>query len=224
MAREAKTVKVVFEQKGGIEGELRLRTLSHVAGEKRTLTEHRENGCRFRVDVAKCYFSPRLATERLRVAEESDKNEKVLNMFAGVGPLSVEVAKVAGAKVTSWEVSGYSCGLHRENNKLNKVVDLVQVVEGDAASLAKSTRKRYDRVLMPHPSRADRFLPAAAKLARSGGVVHYYRHVLGGDEAEAKRNISAEVEAMVPGSEYTVRRVREVGPRWMEMEAEVRVP
>ncbi len=60
-----KNVKGVFDQEGGIEGDFRLGNLRHLAGEERTITIHRENGLRLRVDVETCYFSPRLSTERL---------------------------------------------------------------------------------------------------------------------------------------------------------------
>lgn len=222
---EMKNVGVVLEQEGGIEGEYRLRKLKHVAGERRTLTVHRENGCAFRVDVARTYFSPRLSTERLRVAEEVGPRERVLNMFAGVGPYSVLIAKRAGARVTSCEVNGYAAELHLENNRMNKVEDLVTVVNADAADLPKLVRSKFDRILMPHPSEADRFIPTALKLARKGGRLVYYRHLLGVDEAEAAGALRRELkELLPPGSRSTVRRVREVGPRWIEMAADVRLP
>ncbi|HME18345.1 MAG TPA: class I SAM-dependent methyltransferase family protein, partial [Nitrososphaerales archaeon] len=103
---EMKAVRCVFEQQGGIEGDFRLRRLRHLAGEDRTMTVHRENGCSYRVDVARCYFSPRLATERLRIADETAEGESVLNMFAGVGPFSVLVAKRKKARVLSCELNG----------------------------------------------------------------------------------------------------------------------
>jgi tRNA (guanine37-N1)-methyltransferase len=222
---EMRPVKCVFEQVGGIEGEFRLRKLRHLAGEDRTLTVHRENGCAFKVDVAKCYFSPRLSTERLRVAEQAKDGESVLNMFAGVGPYSVLVAKRRRAKVLSCELSAYSCELHEENVRANKVAERVKVVNDDAMRLPRLTRRRFDRIIMPHPSQADRFLPTALAMAKKGGVIHYYRHVLGRDEAEARANLAEELEALLPeGSAYEARRVREVGPRWIELVADVRLP
>src|SRR5947207_6046638 len=68
LLRDLKNVKVVLGQEGAIAGEYRLRKLRHLAGETRTITLHKENGCRFKVDVETCYFSPRLSTERLRIA------------------------------------------------------------------------------------------------------------------------------------------------------------
>ena len=225
LLEEMKNVRVVLEQEGGIEGEYRLRKLSHLAGEKRTLTVHRENGCAFKVDVARTYFSPRLSTERLRVAEEVGPKERVLNMFAGVGPFSILIAKKAGAKVTSCEINAYAAELHEENDRLNKVSGLVTVVNGDAAYLPERLGVKFDRILLPHPSQADRFLPAALKLAKKGGRLVYYRHLLGVDEKEAAKALRRELKTLLPPqSRSALRRVRDVGPRWVEMAAEIRLP
>jgi len=220
-----KNVKVVMEQEGGIEGEFRLRKLRHIGGERRTLTIHRENGCALKVDVAKCYFSPRLSTERLRVANLVGEGEDVLNMFAGVGPYSIAIAKLRGASVMSCELNRYAAGLHVENDRMNKVEDRVVVVRADARRLPRITRKRFDRILMPHPSEANEFLPTALEMARPGAVIHYYRHLLGRNEKEATMSLRDELESLaIPKRSYSVRMVREVGPRWVELCAEVKVP
>ena len=222
---QLKNVRVVMEQQGGIEGEFRLRKLRHLAGEKRTLTTHRENGCAFRVDVARCYFSPRLSTERLRIAQETKRKERVLNMFAGVGPYSIPIAKLAGASVTSCELNEVAAKLHEENNRINKVEPLVFVVHGDAAELPSMVKGKFDRVIMPLPSEADRFLPTALEMSKKGAVIHYYRHLLGEDEEEAAKALKAELGNLIPRrTRYVVRRVRAVGPRWLEMVADIRAP
>jgi tRNA (guanine37-N1)-methyltransferase len=225
LLEELKNVKVVLEQEGGIEGEFRLRKLKHLAGEKRTETLHRENGCAFKVDVARCYFSPRLSTERLRVAEMVGRKERVLNMFAGVGPYSIPIAKKVGAHVVSCELNSLAAKYHRENDRLNKVEDLVTVINADAAKLPELVSGRFDRVLMPLPSEADRYLGTALQLAKKGGTVHYYRHLLGKDEGEAEAALGNELRGLLPPrTKYAARRVREVGPRWIEMVAEIRAP
>jgi len=225
LLEELKNLRVVMEQKGGIEGEFRLRTLRHLAGEKRSTTVHRENGCSFRVDVAKCYFSPRLSTERLRIAEAVRPGEHVLNMFAGVGPFSIPIAKLRRARVLSCELNEYAARLHSENNTLNKVEDLIRVVNGNAEELPRVTKMKFDRVLMPLPSEAQRFLPTALAMAKKGGTIHYYRHVLGVDEDEATATVREELTGLLPEkAPFTTRKVREVGPRWVEMAAEIRAP
>lgn len=221
---EMKNVKGVFEQVGGIEGDFRLRKLSHVAGEDRTMTLHKENGCAFKVDIIKCYYSPRLSTERLRIAEMVDRAEHVLNMFAGVGPFSITIAKKQGARVTSCELNEYACRLHLENNALNKVGDKIETLCADASQLPSSVRRKFDRVIMPHPSRSDSFLKTALAMCSQGGVIHYYRHVLGRNLGEARSNLVAELESILgEPSILQVRKAREVGPRWMELVADIRV-
>ena len=225
LLEELKNVRTVMEQRGGIEGEFRLRTLKHLAGDRRTMTVHRENGCAFRVDVAKCYFSPRLSTERLRIASLVRAGEQVLNMFAGVGPFSIPIAKLRGARVLSCELNEYAAKLHLENDRLNKVEALVKVVNEDATDLPRITKTKFDRVLMPLPSEADRFLATALLMAKKGGIIHYYRHVLGENEAEASRALREELASLLPArTRFTARRVREVGPRWVEMAADIRAP
>jgi len=94
--RAHRHIKAVFAKGSRIEGEYRVRELVHLAGEKRTETPHRENGVRLKLDVARVYFSPRLATERMRVFEKTRPGEVVFDMFAGVGPYSILLARKAG--------------------------------------------------------------------------------------------------------------------------------
>ena len=220
---ELSNVNGVYEQVGGVEGELRLRSVRHLAGAKRTVTVHRENGCQFMVDIARCFFSPRLSTERLRIASQVRRNESVLNMFAGVGPFSIPIAKSSRARVTSCEINPFACKLHIENNRLNRV-DALEVLNEDAQELPTRLKSKYDRIIMPHPSQADRFVPVALRLAKKNARIHYYRHVLGRTEEEASHNLATELSELLPRSaRYELRRVREVGPRWLEMVADVRL-
>jgi tRNA (guanine37-N1)-methyltransferase len=220
-----KHVRAVFDQEGGLEGDFRLRKLRHVAGEKRTVTMHKENQLRFMVDVEKCYFSPRLSTERLRIAELVQPGEKVLNMFAGVGPYSNTISKRKKVTVYSNELNGVAFELHVRNNKLNKVENLTNMSQEDASRLPEVLDVKFDRILMPHPSQSDRFLPAAIEMVKPGGWIHYYRHVSGYDLAEAEEELSRELRGMIgEGAKFSGRKVREIGPRYIELVADIHVP
>ena len=217
-----KNVKAVFDQEGGLEGDFRLRRLRHIGGEDRTLTLHRENMLRFMVDVEKCYFSPRLSTERARIADLVEDGEVVLNMFAGVGPYSITIAKRKRAEVYSNELNETAYRLHLENNKLNKVEARVKMLNLDAAVLPDHLKARFDRILMPHPSQSDRFLETARGLLKEGGWIHYYRHVPGADVEEARANLNAELgRALGGGASFTSRKVREIGPHYIELVADI---
>jgi len=93
-----KNVKTVLAQTNAVSGEFRLRKLRYLDGEKKTSTIHKESGCQFSVDVEKCYFSPRLSWERMRLAKLAEKGEIVVNMFAGVGCFSIVMAKYSNVE------------------------------------------------------------------------------------------------------------------------------
>jgi tRNA (guanine37-N1)-methyltransferase len=219
-----KNVKAVFDQEGGLEGDFRLRRLTHIGGEERTLTVHKENQLRFAVDVEKCYFTPRLSTERLRIVEMSQPGEIVLNMFAGVGPYSNTLSKRRGATLYSNELNEVAFQLHLRNNEMNKVEELTTTLNEDARKLPDVLDIRFDRVLMPHPSQSEKFLETAASMAKENGWIHYYRHVSGYDYDEARRELSTEVRGILGSrARFGTRKVREIGPRYLELVADIQV-
>ena len=121
-----KPAKSVFIQTSEIKGEYRVRNLEFLAGEDRTETEYKEHGCRFRVDVIKAYFSPRLSTERLRVATLVRDNEVITNMFGGVGTYSVLMAKKnKTCKVYNIDSNPVATELCRINEKIMLYLFLV---------------------------------------------------------------------------------------------------
>src|SRR2546425_613815 len=83
----------VAVQDRGVKGERRVRSIEVFAGERRTTTVHTEHGLRYRVDLARAYFSPRLASERQRIADLVLEGEVVADPFAGVGPFAILIAK-----------------------------------------------------------------------------------------------------------------------------------
>jgi len=66
---QVKSANSVFYQSSPVEGDFRTRNLELLAGKDSTQTEYKEFGCRFSVDVQKAFFSPRLSTERDRIAD-----------------------------------------------------------------------------------------------------------------------------------------------------------
>lgn len=169
-------VKTVLFKSSPTKGVFRLRGVKWLAGEKKTATTHKESGCVFRVDLARVYFSPRLSHERLRVASQVKPGERVLALFAGVGPYPLVIAKRKDAKVAAVELNPVAVRLLKENLSLNKLRGRVEVVAGEARRVVK--RKRFkawaDRVLMPLPFTAGDFLDAVLPCCRKGCVVHFY--------------------------------------------------
>ncbi|ADT83596.1 tRNA (guanine(37)-N1)-methyltransferase Trm5b [Thermococcus barophilus] len=165
-----KHIKAVFAKGSAVSGEFRIRQLIHLAGEKRTETLHRENGIKLKLDVAKVYFSPRLATERMRIFKKAKEGEIVFDMFAGVGPYSILLAKKVRL-VFACDINPWAVKYLEENKRLNKTPNVIPIL-GDVRKVAGQIKA--DRVIMNLPKFAHEFLREAMLSVKSGGIIHYY--------------------------------------------------
>ena len=223
-----KSAKAVFAQVSPVGGDYRVRNLEFIAGENRTITEYKEHGCRFRVDVAKTYFSPRLSTERLRIANMVGEGETIVNMFAGVGTYSILMARMnKTCKVYSIDSNAVAAELCEANAKLNKVQDRVVSIHGDAGEVIKDQLTgQADRVLMPLPERTKEFVDSAVLALKKKGVVHYFIHIRA-DNKKTSKNLGLQDahKAFVKYNHIVqqVRVVRGVGPRIYQIVADVLV-
>jgi tRNA (guanine37-N1)-methyltransferase len=165
-------VKTVVNRASPIEGELRVREWDVLAGED-TETVHREYGCSFALDLARVYFSPRLATERHRVTEQVESGERFFDMFAGVGPFAIPAAK-RGAEVVGVDLNPAAVEYLRVNAERNGVADRVTAIEGDVRETADDYEGWADRLVMNLPHSAGEFLDTAVALAGEDCTLHYY--------------------------------------------------
>jgi tRNA (guanine37-N1)-methyltransferase len=173
--KEQKAVKTVLEKQGKIKGRLRKLQTKYLAGEKTREVLYRENGCVFRFNIDKTYFSPRLSNERNEISSMIKKGDEVLVMFAGVAPFSIVIAKNSQAKKV------YSNEINREANKyaelnieLNKLKNKVELVSGDIKKVAKRMGKKFSVIVMPRPKLKDSFLEQAFMLSKPGTRIYYY--------------------------------------------------
>jgi tRNA (guanine37-N1)-methyltransferase len=175
--RVHKNIKVVLAKAGKVEGVTRLRRFTHLAGQNRTTTLHRENNCVFRVDLASVYFSPRLVTEHARVARQVAPGEVVVDLFAGVGPFSIQIAKIVDAQVYAIDINEVAVDLLKQNVHLNKVDGRVLPILGDARKIVEERlHSRADRVIMNLPGEAESYIDVACRAIKNeGGIIHYYQ-------------------------------------------------
>ncbi len=226
---EAPYIKVVLNQKTPVSGEYRTRKLEWVAGEKRSTTIHKEYGCQYKVDLKTSYFSPRLAHERSRIAklvqQEFDakgKLEVITNLFAGVGCFSILIAKQSPTgKIYSIDINPDAVNMMEKNILLNKVVEQVIPILGNASEIVKLRLKgKADRVLMPLPERAIEFIDTALiALKPKGGHIHYQDFVHASSEEdpieESTEKLIKKMKEFNPDYEiYNARVIRDVGPNW----------
>ncbi len=185
-----KSIKVVAKRISPVEGVFRSRRLKVIAGEHRTETTHKENGCRYKLDLERVYFNPRLARERDRVASLAthDKNEKeeVIDMFAGVGSFAIQIAKRAPqSHVTAIDINPAAIRYLRENMKLNGVSN-IEAIESDIKEVYREFTDRADRIIMNLPKSAYLFLAEALNMLKpEGGIIHFY-------DVESAYDVSAE--------------------------------
>ena len=169
-----KNVKTVVSKAGAVKGKYRKREFEFVAGERNFVANYKENGCTFRFDIRKTFFSPRLSFERKRITELSNDKEHVIVMFAGIGPFAIEIAKKnKGSEIIAVELNKDSYRYMLENIRINKTAN-VEPILGDAKKVVEGMADWADRIVMPLPMSADKFLGSAITAARNGCIIHYY--------------------------------------------------
>lgn len=222
-----KSAKSIFAQTSAVQGDYRLRTLEYLAGVNCATTEYKEHGCRFKVDVSKTYFSPRLSTERIRISKMIADNEIITNMFAGVGTYSILIAKNnETCKVYSIDSNPIANELALVNAELNKVQERVIPICGDAREvIVKQLRGTSTRVLMPLPEKAKEFVDfAVMALREKKGMIHYFAHIKATSKKLVLDNAALDIKNAFTDHDYRIvstRVVREVGPRMYQTVSDI---
>lgn len=160
--------------------------INHIQGTKRepvykilyggeTETVNKENGCLFKLDLAKVMWSKGNNNERLRIARLVEDDETVLDMFAGIGYFSIPIGVHANAReVISIEINPNSYHFLCENIRLNKL-DNVTPILGDCK--VETPKYRADRIIMGYVKTTHHYLKAAIGSLNKGGVLHYHETV-----------------------------------------------
>lgn len=228
-----KPARSVYAQASVVSGEHRTRRLELIAGADEPLAVHAEHGYRLEVDVRRAFFSPRLSTERQRIAAKAADGEAVLNMFGGVGAFSVAAAMARRCTVYSVDVNPEAARLCEANAALNsrRMAGSIVSICGDAREVvgrmfagggagggAGRPQIQAGRTLMLLPERSDEFLADAVRATADGGTIHYYAHVHADRKADAPREAEARFRAASPVRAEIARSgiVRAVGPRYYQ--------
>jgi len=163
----AKTVML----QGSIEGKEREPVVEKIYGDE-TETVHIENGVKFKIDTSKLMFSSGNIDERIRMAEEVEEGEVVVDMFAGIGYFSLPMA-VHGdpEKVYSLEINPTAFRYLEHNISLNEVEDVVEAWHGDNRDFSFVGA---DRVVMGYLNDTWKFLGKAVEFLDGEGIIHYH--------------------------------------------------
>ncbi|KAM7542148.1 hypothetical protein Aperf_G00000019452 [Anoplocephala perfoliata] len=121
-------VRTVINKAAKIDNEFRTFAVDLMAGEANYLTEVKENGVTFNFDFSKVYWNSRLGTEHCRIVEEiklvaknSDTATSVVvyDVFAGVGPFSLPLARSGNCQVFANDLNPISFQFLEENLRRN---------------------------------------------------------------------------------------------------------
>jgi len=169
----------------GIDGEHREPTVTVLAGEGDTETVHREHGTTYALDLAAVMFSPGNKAERARMGEAVAADERVLDMFAGIGYFTLPMAR-AGARVTAVERNPDSFEYLVENVVRNGVQDTVETYRADCRDVIAGGIEgvedggddagapfAFDRIVMGYYD-AHEYLDSALSALAPGGIVHMH--------------------------------------------------
>jgi len=192
LLEERKNIKTILEKVEKVKGKLRTIKTKFLAGKKTLETIHRESGCFFKLNIEKCYFSPRMSNDRLEIAKKISGG-KVLCLFSGISPYPIIIGKYGKAeKIISIEL-GRDCNKYaKENVKLNKLENKISVIQGDVKKQIPKLKEKFDYIVMTRPQLKDTFLEDALKVAKQGTIIFY--HGFGKELAEIEQQIIQEAE------------------------------
>ncbi len=205
-----KTVAVKSEMHSGL---YRTKKVRVIGGVKNKVALHKENFAVMKLNVETCYFSPRLATERLRIAKLVKPGESVLIMFSGIAPYPLVIAKNSKAKeIYGVEINPEAHKFALENIKLNKVSNIF-LFKGNVKSVVPKLKKKFGRIIMPLPRTAENYLDLALSVAKKNSVIHFYDFELEKDIDKAigkvKRHCrKCKILEVVKCGEYSPRKYR----------------
>jgi tRNA (guanine37-N1)-methyltransferase len=205
--RSNRNVRTVLSKAGAINGIFRTRSFDFLAGEPTTRTLHKEHRCEYQVDLARVYFSPRLSYEHKRVASSVQEGETVIDLFTGVGPFAILIAKThENVKVYAIDANPEAVKYLKTNVRINRVMAKVHPLLGDARQVIRGkTLGIADRIVMNLPEKAIEFVDVACRALKGrGGIIHCYFFT---DSSNSIETAKADLVKTVAKSKRSVKRI-----------------
>ncbi|MBN2150198.1 MAG: methyltransferase [Candidatus Lokiarchaeota archaeon] len=178
----------VFSKQSERAGDFRTSRLDLLWGSDDPVTRHVESGCRFLVDVREAFFDPRLvheharAIESIRAACDGTGTSNVADLFCGVGPFIVPLAK--DPRISAWAVdlNPRAIELLGENIKENHI-DVTRVHSHlmDARTFLErfdldggACPREFDAIILNLPRSAHEYLGACKPRTKVGTTLFWY--------------------------------------------------
>ena len=176
------SIRTVINKTDSIDNTFRFFKMEVLAGEDDFVATVKENECTFTFDFSNVYWNSRLISEHKRIVDMLQKDDIVLDVFAGVGPFAVPAAR-KGCVVYANDLNPHSYTYLCENTKKNGVArklvpynmdgsEFIKTITkelvkkafpeseaaGEMSSVSQTERKIYSQVVMNLPASAVQFL------------------------------------------------------------------
>lgn len=187
-------VNVVVEQ-FSTESTYRKPLIAHLAGEKRTLTKHREYNTIFNIDIAKITFSPGNKGERGYLINTIENNEVIVDMFACIGNLSLPIVKNnPTVKCHGIEINVEAYNFLEKNIEENGMKSKYFPILGD--NRKKTPSNIASRVLMGYFECDIKQLSSAVNAINGEGWIHYHTIIQRGRIEDVINTVTSQIKSL----------------------------
>ncbi|XP_002124503.2 tRNA (guanine(37)-N(1))-methyltransferase isoform X1 [Ciona intestinalis] len=153
------TARTVVNKHQNIDNKFRNFEMEVIAGENNFITRIVEHGRKFEFDFSKVFWNSRLSTEHQRISHLVSESDVVFDVFAGVGPFAIPIAK-KGCVVYANDLNPESYRWLLHNVALNKTK--AKCFNSDGREFIKTELRNYLLTRSPHKVHVLMNLPAIA--------------------------------------------------------------
>ena len=215
------SLKTAVNKLHNINAKFRYFEMEVLAGEDNLLTTAIEHKFKYQMDFSKVYWNSRLSNEHQRVVDSIPQRSVVMDMFCGIGPFAIPLAKKQ-CYVHANDLNPESFKYLEKNIKINKISkEFIKTYNMDGRNFIIDFNKQMDFVLMNLPASATDFLDVFRGLyaLRNSGFkpptvfCYHFANI----DAPLKHSIEAVSEILrCPISPEEVHLVRKTSPNvWM---------
>lgn len=211
----------VYEFTGGVKDRDRVPAVSLVSGKGGEI-HHLENGVVYVFDPEKIMFSPGNVNERHRFLRLIKRGDTVLDMFAGIGYFSLQIAKHTDASIVHCvDINALSLDFLRKSAILNGLEQRIETHMGDCRTTIPQIRA--DIISMGNFSSIDYIAHGIIRLKGRGGIIAHF--LVSTEEIErCSEHIINKVRRLgVRCSVEDLHRVKSYAPNLWHMSAYIRI-
>ncbi len=195
-----------------------------LAGKMITHTWHKEFDISIFVDLERAYFNPRLAEEHHRIATSIYPNDRILDLFTGVGSFSLHCAKEVDCHVVAIDINPFAIEALSKSIKKNKLRGTIYPIIGDSCNILQKKR-HFDHVIINLPEKSIDILSYASNLVKKGGIISLFQFIRKIDDpiTQIRHLISNQLTNANSYKETYIKLGREVSPSKVQFNIDLEI-